>query len=70
MLNQRSIILSLYYILLIILFSGCDIQDDNVADAASYVSGTQFNFHQDVNKLYIHAEILPVADGKILDNVF
>ena len=70
MLNQRSIILSLYYSLLIILFSGCDIQDDNVADAASYVSGTQFNFHQDVNKLYIHAEIMPVADGKILDNVF
>jgi len=68
-LNQKSIKLY-YHLLLIILFSGCGVEDNNDTTVSSYISGTQFNFHQDINKLYIHTEILPDFNGKILDNVF
>ena len=68
-LNQKSIKLY-YHLLLIILFSGCGVEENNDTTVSSYISGTQFNFHQDINKLYIHTEILPDFNGKILDNVF
>ena len=52
----------------ILFFVGCDVEDKN-EDSTIYISDPQFNFHQDVNKLYISAMVLPQIDGKILDNV-
>ena len=53
---------------MILFLSGCTVQnsDDNTA---AYISDAQFNFHQDVNKLYVSAKVLPELEGKILDNV-
>ena len=51
-----------------IFFVGCGVEDKN-EDSAIYISDPQFNFHQDVNKLYVSAMVLPQIDGKILDNV-
>ena len=42
---------------------------DSDDDSAVYISDAQFNFHQDVNMLYVSAKVLPEAEGKILDNV-
>ncbi|MEC7850063.1 MAG: hypothetical protein VX993_04920, partial [Candidatus Neomarinimicrobiota bacterium] len=42
---------------------------DSDDDSATYISDAQFNFHQDVNMLYVSAKVLPEAEGKILDNV-
>ena len=52
----------------ILFFVGCDVEDKN-EDSTIYISDPQFNFHQDVNKLYVSAMVLPEIDGKILDNV-
>ena len=52
----------------ILFFVGCGVEDKN-EDSAIYISDPQFNFHQDVNKLYVSAMVLPQIDGKILDNV-
>ena len=52
----------------ILFFVGCDVENKN-EDSTIYISDPQFNFHQDVNKLYISAMVLPQIDGKILDNV-
>ena len=52
----------------ILFFIGCDLEDTN-EDSMVYISEPQFNFHQDVNKLYVSASVLPELDGKILDNV-
>ena len=52
----------------ILFFVGCGVEDRN-EDSTIYISDPQFNFHQDVNKLYISAMVLPQIDGKILDNV-
>ena len=52
----------------ILFFVGCGVEDKN-EDSTIYISDPQFNFHQDVNKLYISAMVLPQIDGKILDNV-
>ena len=52
----------------IIFFVGCGVEDKN-EDSKIYISDPQFNFHQDVNKLYISAMVLPQINGKILDNV-
>ena len=52
----------------ILFFVGCGVEDKN-EDSTIYISDPQFNFHQDVNKLYVSAMVLPQADGKILDNV-
>ena len=52
----------------ILLFVGCDVEDNN-EDSTIYISDPQFNFHQDVNKLYVSAMVLPQIDGRILDNV-
>ena len=52
----------------ILFFVGCGVEDKN-EDSAIYISDPQFNFHQDVNKLYVSAMVLPQVDGKILDNV-
>ena len=52
----------------ILFFVGCDVEDKN-EDSVIYISDPQFNFHQDVNKLYISAMVLPQINGKILDNV-
>ena len=52
----------------IIFFVGCGVEDKN-EDSVIYISDPQFNFHQDVNKLYISAMVLPQINGKILDNV-
>lgn len=52
----------------IIFFVGCGVEDKN-EDSTIYISDPQFNFHQDVNKLYVSAMVLPQIDGKILDNV-
>ena len=42
---------------------------DSDDDTTAYISDAQFNFHQDVNLLYVSAKVLPEAEGKILDNV-
>ncbi len=52
----------------ILFFVGCGVEDKN-EDSVIYISDPQFNFHQDVNKLYISAMVLPQINGKILDNV-
>ena len=52
----------------ILVFIGCGVEDID-EDSAIYISEPQFNFHQDVNKLYVSAVVLPEIDGKILDNV-
>ena len=52
----------------ILFFVGCGVEDRN-EDSTIYISDPQFNFHQDVNKLYVSAMVLPQIDGKILDNV-
>ncbi len=52
----------------ILFFVGCGLEDNN-ENSAIYISDPQFNFHQDVNKLYVSAMVLPQIDGKILDNV-
>ena len=52
----------------ILFFIGCGVEDID-EDSAIYISDPQFNFHQDVNKLYVSAMVLPVLDGKLLDNV-
>jgi hypothetical protein len=54
--------------LAIIFFVGCGVEDKN-EDPAIFISDPQFNFHQDVNKLYISAKVLPELEGKIVDNV-
>ena len=59
---------SLNILLSILFFVGCGVEDKN-EDSVIYISDPQFNFHQDVNKLYVSAMVLPQADGKILDNV-
>ena len=55
-------------LILILFFFGCTVKDSD-DDSATYISDAQFNFHQDVNMLYVSAKVLPEADGKILDNV-
>ena len=52
----------------ILFFVGCGVEDKN-EDSTIYISDPQFNFHQDVNKLYISAMVLPQIDDKIIDNV-
>ena len=52
----------------ILFFVGCGVEDKN-EDSTIYISDPQFNFHQDVNKLYVSAMVLPEIEGKILDNV-
>ena len=55
-------------LLVTLFFIGCGVKDTD-EDSANYISELQFNFHQDVNKLYVSATVLPELDGKILDNV-
>ena len=55
-------------LLVTLFFIGCGVKDTD-EDSANYISEIQFNFHQDVNKLYVSATVLPELDGKILDNV-
>ena len=59
---------NLNILLSILFFVGCGVEDKN-EDSVIYISDPQFNFHQDVNKLYVSAMVLPQVDGKILDNV-
>ena len=59
---------NLNILLSILFFVGCGVEDKN-EDSKIYISDPQFNFHQDVNKLYVSAMVLPQIDGKILDNV-
>ena len=59
---------NLNILLSILFFVGCGVEDKN-EDSVVYISDPQFNFHQDVNKLYISAMVLPQINGKILDNV-
>jgi len=59
---------NLNILLSILFFVGCGVEDKN-EDSVIYISDPQFNFHQDVNKLYISAMVLPQINGKILDNV-
>ena len=55
-------------LIFILFFCGCTVKDSD-DDTAAYISDVQFNFHQDVNMLYVSAKVLPEAEGKILDNV-
>ena len=55
-------------LILILFFCGCTVKDSD-DDSLAYISDAQFNFHQDVNMLYVSAKVLPEAEGKILDNV-
>ena len=55
-------------LILILFFCGCTVKDSD-DDSVAYISDAQFNFHQDVNMLYVSAKGLPEAEGKILDNV-
>ena len=58
----------LNFLILICFFFGCT-ADDSEEDSLVYISDTQFNFHQNENNLYVSTNVLPDADGKILDNV-
>ena len=49
---------NLNILLSILFFVGCGVEDKN-EDSANYISEPQFNFHQDVNKLYVSAMVLP-----------
>ena len=55
-------------LILILFFCGCTVKDSD-DNSAAYISDAQFNFHQDVNMLYVSAKVLPEAEGQILDNV-
>ena len=55
-------------LIFILFFCGCTVKDSD-DDSVAYISDAQFNFHQDVNMLYVSAKVLPEAEGKILDNV-
>ena len=55
-------------LIFILFFCGCTVKDSD-DDTAAYISDAQFNFHQDVNMLYVSAKVLPEVEGKILDNV-
>ena len=55
-------------LILILFFCGCTVKDSD-DDSVAYISDAQFNFHQDVNMLYVSAKVLPEAEGQILDNV-
>ena len=55
-------------LIFILFFCGCTVKDSD-DDSLAYISDAQFNFHQDVNLLYVSARVLPEAEGKILDNV-
>ena len=55
-------------LILILFFCGCTVKDSD-DDSLAYISDAQFNFHQDVNLLYVSARVLPESEGKILDNV-
>ena len=55
-------------LILILFFCGCTVKDSD-DDSVAYISDAQFNFHQDVNMLYVSAKVLPESEGKILDNV-
>jgi len=55
-------------LILILFFFGCTVKDSD-DESPAYISDAQFNFHQDVNMLYVSAMVLPEAEGKILDNV-
>lgn len=55
-------------LILILFFFGCTVKDSD-DDSVAYISDAQFNFHQDVNMLYVSAKVLPEAEGQILDNV-
>jgi len=59
---------NLNILIAILFFIGCGVENTD-EDSAIYISDPQFNFHQDVNKLYVSAMVLPQVDGKILDNV-
>ena len=59
---------NLNILVVILFFVGCGVEDMD-EDSAIYIYDPQFNFHQDVNKLYVSAMVLPQIDGKILDNV-
>ena len=59
---------NLNILILILFFCGCTVKDSD-DDSVAYISDAQFNFHQDVNMLYVSAKVLPEAEGKILDNV-
>ena len=54
-------------LILILFFCGCTVKDSD-DDSVAYISDAQFNFHQDVNMLYVSAKVLPEAEGQILDN--
>jgi len=60
--NKLNILISILF------FCGCTVKDSD-DDPVAYISDAQFNFHQDVNLLYVSAKVLPEAEGKILDNV-
>ena len=66
--KSRLNINKLSVIILICFFFGCTVKDSE-DDAAIYISDTQFNFHQNENKLYVSTKVLPEADGRILDKV-
>ena len=55
-------------LILILFFCGCTVKDSD-DDSVAYISDAQFNFHQDVNLLYVSARVLPESEGKILNNV-
>ena len=59
---------NLSILITILFFVGCGVEDKN-EDSTIYISDPQFNFHQDVNNLYVSAMVLPQIDGKIIDNV-
>ena len=55
-------------LIMIVFLSGCTVKNSD-KDTTVYISDEQFNFHQNINKLYVSAKVLPEANGKILDNV-
>jgi len=66
--NIIKIYAIIFLFLLATTFIGCGGSEDDV-DNISYITDPHFNFHQDVNKLFVSAKVLPQANGKLLDNV-
>ena len=59
--NIIKIYAIIFLFLLATTFIGCGGSEDDV-DNISYITDPHFNFHQDVNKLFVSAKVLPQAN--------
>ena len=66
----RNNLISMYHIflLMVLFFNGCR-DKDSITDPIDTISGIQFTFHQDVNKLYFAASVESSYDDGSLISV-